>query len=393
MGLVQLAPSGKAHLIPITILYDGEFYDASAYKASPVPMALESGTVYEGVRAGVSQGLFTVSSALQGNNTWIGDGTWQSASTIAAAKAAAAKKKEATAKPAPEPAEGPPVLRHANAKPGPAPPTPPPASSPEPPPPASSAATTSAPPSTEEDPDRPVLKRGMPPPAETKKSSTTAAAPTKVDTRKPSSPAASMESSALQLIPAISDANGPDPRPYAQDVKPDELEKLRKKVLVLAADEVRARATQLVAESVGSPTPHASPRAESRAKLPQPSFDDVQLHVFDLSNSNEPTLVLTADAHMPDRPSGATGQDLKYIVTLVARDDIYGELHKAFSNVTDSQHLDVIPRLELIDAVDADGDGRGELLFREISDAGKAFVVYRVIGDRLWPLFHGTPGR
>ena len=93
LGLVQLAPSGKAHLIPITILYDGEFYDASAYKASPVPMALESGTVYEGVRAGVSQGLFTVSSALQGNNTWIGDGTWQSASAIAAAKAAAAKRR------------------------------------------------------------------------------------------------------------------------------------------------------------------------------------------------------------------------------------------------------------------------------------------------------------
>ncbi len=388
---MQLAPSGKAHLIPITILYDGEFYDASAYKASPVPMALESGTVYEGVRAGVSQGLFTVSSALQGNNTWIGDGTWQSASAIAAAKAAAAKKKEATAKPAPEPAEGPPVLRRANAKPVPAPPPPPPASSPEPPPPAAPAATTSAPPSTEEDPDRPVLKRGMPSPAETKKSSTTAAAPIKGDIRKPSSPAASTESSTLQLIPAISDASGPDPRPYAQDVKPDELEKLRKKVLVLAAEEVRARATQLAAESVGSPTPRASSKTVSPAKLPQPSFNDVQFRVFDLSNSNEPTLVLTANAHIPARPNAA-GQDLQYIVTLVARDDIYGELHKAFSNVTDSQHLDVIPRLELIDAVDADGDGRGELLFREISDAGKAFVVYRVIGDRLWPLFHGTPG-
>jgi hypothetical protein len=49
--------------------------------------------------------------------------------------------------------------------------------------------------------------------------------------------------------------------------------------------------------------------------------------------------------------------------------------------------------MELIDAVDADGDGRGELLFRQISDAGRAFVLYRVIGDRLWPLFQGTPGR
>ena len=103
MGLLQLAPSGKAHLIPITILYDGEFYDASAYKAAPVPMALESGTVYEAVRAGVSQGLFTVSSALRGNNTWTGEGTWQSTTELAAAAALAAKKKEARSKPAPEP--------------------------------------------------------------------------------------------------------------------------------------------------------------------------------------------------------------------------------------------------------------------------------------------------
>jgi hypothetical protein len=125
--------------------------------------------------------------------------------------------------------------------------------------------------------------------------------------------------------------------------------------------------------------------------LPQPSFEEVQLHVFDLSNSNEPILVLTAKARMPARPN-VPAVDLQYIVTVVARDDIYGDLHKAFASITDTQHLDVLPRMELIDAVDADGDGRGELLFRQTSDAGKAFVLYRVIGDRLWPLFQGTPG-
>src|SRR5207249_29385 len=107
LGLIELAANGKAHLIPITIMYDGRFYDASAYKASPVPMALESGTVYEAVRTGVSQGLFTVTGALQANNTWIGDGTWQSASELAAA----AKRKSAPPKQRSEPVEGPPVLR------------------------------------------------------------------------------------------------------------------------------------------------------------------------------------------------------------------------------------------------------------------------------------------
>jgi hypothetical protein len=82
---------------------------------------------------------------------------------------------------------------------------------------------------------------------------------------------------------------------------------------------------------------------------------------------------------------------LQYFITLVARADIYGDLRKLFSNVTDTRHLDAIPRMELIDAVDVDGDGRGELLFRQISDAGTAFDVYRVTGDQLWPLFEGTP--
>ena len=406
IGLLQLSPNGKAHLIPITILYDGEFYDASAYKAAPVPMALESGTVYEALRTGVSEGLFTVSSALQGNNTWIGEGTWHSAADLASAAALAAKKKETRSKPAPEPVEGPPVLRRASAAKTPdPPPSAPPAgsnpaptaSAPTPAPPTPAAAPlapTPAPAVAEEDPDRPVLKRGAPSPAELKKQSISTSTPTsthaKSDTRTPS--LAATAASAIRSIPAISDADGPDPRPYAYSPKPDEEEKLRKKILALAADEVRARAAQLAAAAVGSPAVPNSSKPATRAKLPQPSFEDVQLHVFDLSNSNEPVLVLTTKARLPARPNVSTA-DLQYIVTVVARDDIYGELHKAFASITDTQHLDVLPRLELIDAVDADGDGRGELLFRQISDAGRAFVLYRVIGDRLWPLFQGTPGQ
>ena len=132
-------------------------------------------------------------------------------------------------------------------------------------------------------------------------------------------------------------------------------------------------------------------RPGSKAKPPEPSFEEVQLHPFDLSNSNEPIVVLTAKARLPVRP-GATS-DLQYIITLVARDDMYCDLHKVFASVTDTNHFDVLSRLELIDAVDADGDGRGELLFRQVSDSGSAFVLYRVIGDRLWPLFQGTPGQ
>lgn len=415
LGVVELSSSGKAHLVPIAILVDGEFYDAGAYKAAPVPMALESGTVYEAVRTGISQGLFTVSGALEANNNWIAEGTWQSASALAAAAAAAAKKKEAQSKPAPEPVEGPPVLRRASsAKPAEPPPSTPPAETkpdakPSAPAPAASApvapeapAASAAPASAsgpavseEEDPNRPVLKRGAPSPAEVKKRNAPVASPAKADAHTPAdthktSTSASPASGSLQLIPAISDADGPDPRPYAFSLKPDEEQKLRKKILALAADEVRARATQLAAES--QPATRTSTSSATKAKPPQPAFEDVQFHAFDLSNSNEPVLVVTAKARMPARPNAA-GADLQYIITLVTREDMYGELHKVFSSITDTQHFDVLARMELIDAVDADGDGRGELLFRQVSDAGSAFILYRVIGDRLWPLFQGTPGQ
>ncbi len=193
----------------------------------------------------------------------------------------------------------------------------------------------------------------------------------------------------VQLIPAISDAAGPEPRPYAYSLKPDEEQKLRKKILALAADEVRRWAAE--PEAAASKPAARTARPAGKTKPPEPSFEDVQLHSFDLSNSNEPIVVLTAKARLSVRP-GVTS-DLQYIITLVAREDIYGDLHKVFASVTDTNHFDVLSRLELIDAVDADGDGRGELLFRQVSDSGSAFVLYRVIGDRLWPLFQGTPGQ
>jgi len=83
--------------------------------------------------------------------------------------------------------------------------------------------------------------------------------------------------------------------------------------------------------------------------------------------------------------------DLTYYVTLVAKADIYGDLRKLKTSVTDDRHLDETPRLELIDAVDADGDGRGEFLFREVSNAGSTWAVYRAGADQLFPLFQGTP--
>ena len=73
--------------------------------------------------------------------------------------------------------------------------------------------------------------------------------------------------------------------------------------------------------------------------------------VFDLTNSNDAVIVLTARAREPQPV--VSGEDTvppkDFFVSEVAREDLNGDLHKVSSNVTDTRHLDVSPRWEMID--------------------------------------------
>jgi len=382
-------------------MVDGDFYDASAYKANPIPMALDSGTVYEAERSGKSLGLFTVTNALQGpNHTWAGAGTW----TPEGSKPASAGRRAANKPRDIESEDGPPVLRRRQPKEKPAEPATPaattPASpaqtSPASPAPAKGPAETPSiaadtpPPSVEEDPDRPTLKRGVPPPSPQKPSSVSGIAPARSSPAAATPQAVKGEKTEIQIIPAISDAGGPQPSSFIYPTKPDDEQQFRKRILAMAASEITAHAKELASETATTPHP-AARRKMAAAKSPQPTFDNVQLRVLDPASSNEPVLVLSAIAHMPESKT-ATQPRPPYTITLVARQDIYGDLHKVFSNITDAQHLDITPRYDFIDIVDADGDGRGELLFRKVSDSARAFTVFRIIGNQLWPLFDGTLG-
>ena len=83
-------------------------------------------------------------------------------------------------------------------------------------------------------------------------------------------------------------------------------------------------------------------------------------------------MVLTAEATMP-APSGTAtvaAEPEHCTITLVARTDT-SNLRELYLGITDKYHLDLTPRLELIDVVDADGDGRGELLFSRNYRRGK----------------------
>ena len=459
LGLIQLSPKGnKGRIIPIAIMMDGKFYDAGAYKADPVPMALDFGIVYEGFHSGVSQGFFTITQPGQLNHVWIAEGTWLPAGS----KALERHKKYTPPVIADDDNNGPPVLHRRaeksdsdskdndkdkdknkdkdkdkdkdqnndqqKAASAPAPPTTaPPANAPSSPdspkaPTAPDAAKTPAPPETakasapvsassasedpNEDPNRPRLRRGMPDSSARRDVYPTfgalpvatpgaaAAGTSKPDAKAAKNSATASPQTTFIFIPAISDAGGPDPRPYTYEVKPAEEASYRTKMLDLAATLVHGPASPATKEA--APTSKKSSARKSVSKPPQPAFDDVNLRIFDLSNSNEPVLVLSAKTHpaavAASVAASATGSvEEPQEITLIARTNLEGELRKIFFSQTDSRHLNVTPRMELIDAVDADGDGRGELLFRRTFDDGSAYAIYRVSADRLWPLFDPTP--
>jgi hypothetical protein len=443
VALLQLNSNGKGTLIPIAILIDGKFHDASVYKADPVPMALDSGTVYEAEQAGDSQGLFTVYGALHSTsagsaNPWLGTGSYLPNGTevVKATRKAEdvpvgmdrgdsdgpprlTRGKATTAantKPNSEPASGAPAGAGGSEKPAaaatPAPSNPASSSAGGAPSghdsskPAAPAADKAADPNakgqaapeqaaqsktpqsqeqgqTAENYYRPTLRRGKP----------TQAAPQdeepapKVGKADPASkatagPAAS--AGPVRLLPAISEEGGPDPKSYGFFWKTGEEEERRNQMLALAGEEVRAYANALVKNRIPAKPPAAGHKAPTKPVAPV--LENAQFHAFDVWGNNQLVIVLSAEAHFPPAP-GATAAPESYSVTLVARTDIYSNLRKLYSGVTDKFHLDVTPRLELIDAVDADGDGRGELLFRETSDAGSGYVIYRATGDKLWKMF------
>jgi hypothetical protein len=390
----------RARIVPVVILVNGQFYDASIYRADPRPMSLDPGVVYEAERGGSSVGLFTVGNALQVGNNWYGLGHWETNEEMQQTKEARAKEEEQAkaAKRAEAAAEdsGPPVLRKSGgANPAQPPrPSPPPSQKPAPTTPAQTAKTmppTSPAPaspsggSDEYDPNRPVLRRGAPATTSQEETWPAELAPSK-SAGTAAGKAVPAEPKIEQLV-AISDADGPELRSYDFNLNPVERDADYKKMAGYAQDAVskyeRLRHTDFASAQLGA----------------------TDFRFFDVDLSNEPVFVLSAPAtvNFGAAPRAATrrraarrttqvnepipGKQEQAYVTVVGKVDLYGEVKLIFSSVTDSTHLDEIPRLQLIDAADVDGDKRGELLFQETTDSGTGHVIYRVYPDQLIQLF------
>lgn len=461
LAVLQMASNGKASLVPVAILINNKFWDASAYKADPVPMAVESGTVYEAEQSGSSLGLFTVNNALHSNavNTqapWLGTGSWRpngteepkAAQHVDVVPVGIDKEDKpprlthnpgTTAPGTPAPSSGSSQSPPSSAKPGGSNPSgssnsdePPrmtkPASSPSSTqsgsgsssPPANAGGTPSAssapaPPADSKTGDsktkdakaqeadvpasdsgtseanRPRLRRGKPPESfadeEVPGYSKAGPAPTSAASDgKLVQTAATLAD--VKLVPAISDASGPAPHSYAFEWIRGEEDDRRKQMIQAAKQDVRTYVATLAKNKISA---KPQPKTAHHASLPEPILENIQMVAYDLWGSNQPIIVFSAKAHMPAPPAGGAHSEVEseteYSITLVAYPDIYGNLRKLYSGVSDKFHLDVIPRLELVDAVDADGDGRGELLFRQTTDQGTGWVIYRAGADKLWKMF------
>jgi uncharacterized membrane protein YgcG len=470
IAVVQLN-GGKGTLIPVAILINGRFFDASAYKADPVPMALESGTVYELEQGGDSQGLFTVNGALHSKVTgsaypWVGtgnflapgkdmpkdtrkaedvpiglkdtdtgdapprltrqessksgasgseessspgggsekSGTASAPSASGGGRASSGGGSSSAGTPAPGSSGG--SSRQDSSK-----PTTPSTSdkgdqsgkqqaSTQTSPQASAGQTSGSKPpekpstgtssgnGSDNNYYRPVLRRGKPtseaPPDEQDN-----VVAKKIAETGTTNPSAATGTSGGRVLAAISDSAGPEPSSYKVFWKTGEEDERRGQMIALAQKEVRTYAAELVRDQIpAQPTKPkaAAVKGKASTKQAEPVLDNIQFRGFDLWLNNQPVLILTAEARIPGE-AGSEGIPESYSVTVVARTDIYGDLQKLYSAVTDKFHLDVTPRLELVDVVDADGDGRGELLFQETTDVGKGYLIYRATADRLWKMF------
>ncbi len=250
------------------------------------------------------------------------------------------------------------------------------------------------------DPDRPHLRYGGGP------EETTRVAPALLEAKaKPGSPVGNRNGAAEPMpvadAVAVSDTETDDPHPFAyawpdpkaQTDAEAAMHALALRALASAAqatfgpaatgDAALRKAADAAQASFGPGTKGARKRPVSAATDP---LVDAKLSAFELSYGAGATYVYSAHT----APEGPT----RRYVTLIAQPDFYGKPQVVFSQTTRGELLNDSPALRLVDAVDADGDKRAELLFsRETADtladasAARQFALYGVVGGRARLLF------
>lgn len=385
-------------LVPISLFDGTHLQDAALYLARPVPLALDSGTEYEVESTGLPQGWFDIDGARQVGDDWFGFGNWKPYLPPPPKKLHPSRYPPTVVHDKNDNPDKPHFVRRDQTTQSGSTTGTPAAGSPPAEQSSGNAQASSAP----VDPDRPKLRRRP----EDSPSQQQAPAPT------PESPSAAPDgdrphlsrgvpadlknqAKPLELTPvamgqtiAVSDADRMGTQSFAYDwASPEdaasakkELEAQAVQLLAASAHTKDASATADTTPKRRSTTTRSAPHAKATPADPEALLADVQFHAFALTYGSGATLVLTAN-----EVSGTRS------IAMIALQDIYGKIRVLWHSTTDEQHLDITPRMKLVDAVDPRGDGRANLLFEERNDTDRRFALYAVGADNAEQVFATDP--
>jgi hypothetical protein len=395
----DMGKPSASRIIPISV-FDGEQYQPGGlYLAKPEPLALEPGTEYVLQDAGIARGLFDINTAQDVDGYWFGYGSWKPM----APPPRKAKPKQGRNMPqvVTDAGDGRPHFKGRDSS-GSSPSTD-----------SSSGSTSSSSGSTSSqassnppagDPDRPTLRRRS-----DSSSSAPAASASNADAAAPEVPLGGADPdrphmahgqqtmkddiqpaqltgvpSGLQQMIAVSDAGEGEAHPFVYLWSdPADADKMKEQMEIAAATAIAAAAPPVKT----TPKPHtaATTAAQRRraattaAAAPKPVFTNERFKAYELTFSGGATLVFSGET------TDHAGK-VKY-VTVIAQPDFNGVPKVLFKSVTDDDHLDVTPRMRLVDAVDAKADNRGDLVFELRSHRDREFVIYRISGGQAEQVF------
>lgn len=403
----DLAKPNASRLIPVAV-WDGDHYQPGGlYLAQPVPLTVESGTQYILEQAGTPKGFYDVKGAADMQGKWIGVGGYEkptppnfaklhrmhnlpliaddskphfahvpSGDTKEGATTAASQNNASAVDP------DRPTLHQRSSGEG----TQGSSGAPNPTAPAdpdrpilheqsrsntSSSAADNANQSPETalaapDPNRPILEYGKPEQEEALDS------PSKQIDKLSGKPIG------LKQMVAVSDAVNRPQHSYVYSwSSPEDEAKMQSAVASIAQ--------QLLAASAPKPAqPAPSQVRRRRAVVRKPSepvlpvLGDVQFNAYELAYGAGATYILSATT--------GEGEQARYI-TLIAQPDFNGTPVVLFKQITSERDLSVIPKMELIDAADTDGDNRAELIFALENASSRQYAIYRVADGRAEQVF------
>src|SRR5882757_2933461 len=385
----DMGKPSASRIIPISV-FDGERYQPGGlYLAKPEPLALEPGTEYVLQDAGIARGLFDINTAQDVDGYWFGYGSWKPM----APPPRKAKPKQGRNMPqvVTDAGDNRPHFKGRG-------------------PSGSSTSTDSTSGSTSPsapnnssagDPDRPTLRKRADSSTPAPASSADAAAPEVplggADPDRPhiahgqQTPKDDIQPAQLTGVPtglqqmiAVSDAGEGEAHPFVYLWNdPADSDKMKEQMEIAAGKAIVAAAPPAKA----APKPHTAAtttaqrhRAAAAAAVPpKPVFTNERFKAYELTYSGGATLVFSGET------TDKAGK-VKY-VTVIAQPDFNGVPKVLFKSVSDDDHLDVTPRMRLVDAVDAKADNRGDLVFELRSHRDREFVIYRISGGQAEQVF------